>query len=117
MARNPIPLLLPCHRVVPAAGGIGNYAFGSTFKRELLQKEDVPVGEIERLAREGVRYIGCTSTSIYCFPTCRDARRIKPENRVAFRNVADAGKAGYRPCLHCKPSPRSAGTGWTEIPR
>lgn len=103
MARNPVPLLLPCHRVVPSAGGIGNYAFGSALKRELLRREDAPVGEVERLGREGVRYIGCRSTNIYCFPTCHDARRMKSENRVPFRSVEEASAAGYRPCRHCKP--------------
>ncbi len=103
MARNPVPLLLPCHRVVPAGGGIGNYAFGSALKRKLLVKEGAPVEEIEMLGRDGVRYIGCKSTGIYCFPTCHDARRMKPQNRVPFRNAAEAGAAGYRPCLHCCP--------------
>ncbi len=111
MAHNPVPLLLPCHRVVPAAGGIGSYAFGSALKRELLRKEEAPVGEIERLASEGVRYLGCKSTNIYCFPTCHDARRMKPENRIPFRSTSEADEAGYRPCLHCRPSlpPREAG--------
>ena len=103
MARNPIPLLLPCHRVVPAAGGIGNYAFGSALKRELLRREEAPVDEIEQLGRAGVRYIGCRSTNIYCFPTCHDARRMRPENRVPLRSVEEADAAGFRPCRRCKP--------------
>ena len=28
-ARNPIPIVVPCHRVVPAGGGIGNYGGGA----------------------------------------------------------------------------------------
>jgi methylated-DNA-[protein]-cysteine S-methyltransferase len=36
LAKNPIPLLIPCHRVVKADGSIGNYAFGSEMKRDLL---------------------------------------------------------------------------------
>jgi O-6-methylguanine DNA methyltransferase len=103
MARNPIPLLLPCHRVVPTAGGIGNYAFGSALKRELLRREEAPVDEIEQLGYTGVRYVGCRSTNIYCFPTCHDARRMRPENRVPLRSLKEANAAGYRPCCHCKP--------------
>ncbi len=103
MARNPLPLLLPCHRVVPLHGGVGNYAFGSRMKRILLEREGVPVREFERLARKGVRYLGCKSTGIYCFPTCRDARRMKPENRLLFRSADQAAEAGYRPCRHCRP--------------
>jgi O-6-methylguanine DNA methyltransferase len=103
MARNPVPLLLPCHRVVPAHGGVGNYAFGSGMKRILLQREGVPLDELDSLAQKGVRYLGCKSTGIYCFPTCRDARRMKPENRLFFGDATRAVESGYRPCRHCKP--------------
>lgn len=39
MAGNPVPWILPCHRVVPTQGGVGNYAFGSEMKRDLLRRE------------------------------------------------------------------------------
>ena len=39
MAGNPVPWILPCHRVVPMQGGVGNYAFGSEMKRDLLRRE------------------------------------------------------------------------------
>jgi methylated-DNA-[protein]-cysteine S-methyltransferase len=32
---NPIPIVVPCHRVVPAAGGIGKYG-GSEWRKEYL---------------------------------------------------------------------------------
>jgi methylated-DNA-[protein]-cysteine S-methyltransferase len=38
-ARNPIPIVVPCHRVVPAGGGIGNYGGGPERKRALLALE------------------------------------------------------------------------------
>ena len=40
-ARNPAILVVPCHRVVPAAGGVGNYAGagGAATKRKLLEAE------------------------------------------------------------------------------
>ena len=41
MARNPVPLLVPCHRVVPSSGGVGNYGFGSDLKAKLLAGEGV----------------------------------------------------------------------------
>jgi methylated-DNA-[protein]-cysteine S-methyltransferase len=43
MARNPVPFLIPCHRVVPSTGGIGNFGLGTSRKRELLQREGVRV--------------------------------------------------------------------------
>ena len=41
MARNPVPLLVPCHRVVPSSGGVGNYGLGSDLKAKLLAGEGV----------------------------------------------------------------------------
>ncbi|MBI0583043.1 MAG: methylated-DNA--[protein]-cysteine S-methyltransferase [Methanomassiliicoccus sp.] len=43
-ARNPIPLIIPCHRVVPAAGGLGNYSGGNgpATKAAILEREGVP---------------------------------------------------------------------------
>lgn len=38
-ARNPLPVVVPCHRVVRSDGTIGNYLGGSDVKRTLLQME------------------------------------------------------------------------------
>lgn len=43
LSRNPLPLLLPCHRVV-AAGGLGGFSCGLAWKRYLLGLEGVVVG-------------------------------------------------------------------------
>ena len=39
LGRNPIPILVPCHRVIPSTGGIGNYGGGVARKQALLQLE------------------------------------------------------------------------------
>ena len=39
LGHNPIPLLIPCHRVVRSDGSIGNYAFGPDMKHDLLVSE------------------------------------------------------------------------------
>lgn len=36
---NPVPLLIPCHRIVPASGGIGGYAGREDRKAALLRLE------------------------------------------------------------------------------
>ncbi len=38
-ARNPVCLVVPCHRVVPKAGGIGGYRWGAARKEALLKRE------------------------------------------------------------------------------
>jgi methylated-DNA-[protein]-cysteine S-methyltransferase len=37
--KNPLAILVPCHRVVPAGRGIGRYASGTWRKRWLLRHE------------------------------------------------------------------------------
>ena len=38
-ATNPVPLVVPCHRVVPSGGGVGNYGGGPELKEWLLRME------------------------------------------------------------------------------
>jgi AraC family transcriptional regulator of adaptative response/methylated-DNA-[protein]-cysteine methyltransferase len=38
-ASNPVAVAIPCHRVVPAAGGPGGYRWGTSRKRALLRRE------------------------------------------------------------------------------
>ena len=37
--KNPVAIVVPCHRVVPASGGVGNYGGGPHRKRHLLKVE------------------------------------------------------------------------------
>jgi O-6-methylguanine DNA methyltransferase len=39
LARNPIPIIIPCHRVVRSDGTIGGYALGRNWKKRLLELE------------------------------------------------------------------------------
>ena len=39
--RNPIPILIPCHRAVGADGSLTGYAGGLELKRKLLELEGV----------------------------------------------------------------------------
>ncbi|WP_208114011.1 methylated-DNA--[protein]-cysteine S-methyltransferase [Actinomycetospora succinea] len=39
LARNPVPLLVPCHRVVRSDGSPGQYLFGPETKQQLLSSE------------------------------------------------------------------------------
>jgi methylated-DNA-[protein]-cysteine S-methyltransferase len=38
-ATNPLPLVIPCHRVVRSDGGLGEYIGGADVKEQLLQLE------------------------------------------------------------------------------
>lgn len=39
LARNPVPILIPCHRVVRSDGRFGDYLFGAEVKQRLLTDE------------------------------------------------------------------------------
>lgn len=104
MARNPIPLIIPCHRVVRTDGMIGEYSLGGpSNKRSLLRLEGADPDGLEMLARRRVRLWGSDTTHVYCLPTCRHARRITDAHRVEFHTGDEAEAAGYRPCTVCRP--------------
>ena len=39
LGRNPVPILIPCHRVVSRNGGMGGFTPGLEIKRVLLELE------------------------------------------------------------------------------
>jgi methylated-DNA-[protein]-cysteine S-methyltransferase len=42
MARNPIPVVVPCHRVLTSDGHLGGFGCGLDWKRFLLKLEGIP---------------------------------------------------------------------------
>lgn len=41
LGANPIPVLIPCHRVKRSDGDFGGYAFGLPIKESLLEREEI----------------------------------------------------------------------------
>ncbi|HEX2469126.1 MAG TPA: methylated-DNA--[protein]-cysteine S-methyltransferase [Candidatus Limnocylindrales bacterium] len=104
LGHNPVPLIVPCHRVVRTDGSIGQYSLGGPAnKRTILGTEGLDPDAMEDAARRGERLIGCASTRIVCWPTCRTGRHMLEKNRRPFRSLDEAGAAGYRPCKICRP--------------
>jgi O-6-methylguanine DNA methyltransferase len=93
MATNPVPIIIPCHRVVKTDGGLGGYSFGLVRKEALLDLE-----------RAITPYVGCASTRIFCRRGCAHARRVQPGGQIHFASGADARTSGYRPCAVCRPA-------------
>ena len=105
LGHNPVPLIVPCHRVVRSDGTIGQYSLGGPEnKRTILEAEGLDLPEMERLAASGVRFIGSDTTKIFCLPTCRHARRVTDRHRLEFHSMADGQARGYRACLVCRPA-------------
>jgi len=109
LGHNPVPLIVPCHRVVRSDGMLGQYSLGGPAnKRTLLASEGLDPDGMEGLARTGVRYVGSDTTRIYCLPTCHHAKRIGDAHRVLFRSAAAGTSAGYSACRVCRPTPVAA---------
>jgi O-6-methylguanine DNA methyltransferase len=105
LGHNPVPLIVPCHRVVRTDGTIGQYSLGGPAnKRTILAAEGLDPDAMEWAARAGVRYVGSDTTHVVCLPTCHHARRITAAHRVPFRSLAAAAGAGYRACRDCRPA-------------
>jgi O-6-methylguanine DNA methyltransferase len=105
LAANPVPIVVPCHRVLRSDGRFGEYSLGpAANKRRLLEAEGLDTEWHERLARRRIRFLGSDTTRVFCLPTCRHVRLITPPHLVEFRSEASARQAGYRPCSQCRPA-------------
>lgn len=101
---NPVPLLIPCHRVVRSDGHIGNYAFGSEAKRAVLAAEGAAPDVLETIASSGIRFLGDTADRTFCLPTCGGMHlRIKQHRHLLFHSEREAVAAGFEPCDSCRP--------------
>ncbi len=109
LGHNPVPLIVPCHRVVRSDGTIGQYSLGGPAnKRTILAAEGLDLPELEQLASSGVRFIGSDTTKIFCLPTCRHARRVTDRHRLKFHSMAEGQARGYRACLVCRAASAAA---------
>ena len=93
LGANPVPIIIPCHRIIRGDGSWGHYAFGARMKTALLTLE-----------RDTPALVGCATTRIVCRRGCAHEQRIHEGNRIVFASVADAGSVGYRPCRVCRPA-------------
>ncbi len=95
LGSNPVPLVIPCHRVIRGDGTTGGYGLGPALKDRLLTLE----ASVSPLA-------GNASTGVVCRRGCDCPPRPAPErerDRVHFARLADARAAGFRPCAVCRP--------------
>lgn len=61
---------------------------------------------------DGRFFVGVTSTGIYCRPVCK-VRAPRRENCRFFPNAAQAERAGFRPCLRCRPELAPGAQAWS----
>ncbi len=102
MASNPIPIYVPCHRVIRSDGSVGNYGGGVDSKVRLLRAEGFEVGRDLRLSARAV--LGHRGTHIFCRPGCSAAERASRARMLFFADSRRAEHAGFRACRLCRPA-------------
>jgi O-6-methylguanine DNA methyltransferase len=102
MGSNPIPIYVPCHRVIKSDLSIGNYGGGVDRKLKLLRAEGFAVGKDLRVPTRAV--MGHQGTHIYCRPQCSAAKRVTSGKFYIYADSERARGAGLRACKLCHPA-------------
>jgi O-6-methylguanine DNA methyltransferase len=106
LRRNPLPIVVPCHRVVGSRGDLVGYAGKRIgLKERLLAVEGVRTRHAHHdvhVARDAM-YAWDRADREYCLPTCGSIsqRPIGPITLFAAREQAEA--LGLGPCTTCRP--------------
>jgi len=103
---NPLPIVIPCHRVVGADGGLTGYAGKRIgLKQRLLAVEGVQTVRKPadfRVRREAM-YIRDRNEVEYCLPTCGTLARRSLSELTLFASRECAESCGLHPCSTCRP--------------
>jgi methylated-DNA-[protein]-cysteine S-methyltransferase len=104
---NPLPIVIPCHRVIGTSGALTGYAGNKVdLKQRLLMTEGVSTVKRERVLHvpRQAMYVGYPDAPEYCLPSCAWVGKNEHPHRLRFfgsRERAEA--AGLSPCSDCRP--------------
>jgi AraC family transcriptional regulator, regulatory protein of adaptative response / methylated-DNA-[protein]-cysteine methyltransferase len=102
VASNPVPIYVPCHRVIRSDGTLGNYGGGPERKLKLLRAEGFAVDTQRRMPAEAV--YGHWSSRVFCRPSCSAVRRADRRKWLIFADSERARRFGMRACKLCHPA-------------
>jgi methylated-DNA-[protein]-cysteine S-methyltransferase len=103
---NPLPIVIPCHRVIGMSGALTGYAGHKVGrKQKLLTLEGVPVAKRAGVLSitPDVMYFLYPGEREYCLPTCPSFDRQPPAPLTRFASREDAEAVGLSPCTTCRP--------------
>lgn len=103
---NPVPVAIPCHRVIGASGLLTGYAGGETGrKRQLLATEGVPMvpAHHDFAIAQSAMYMLAPGDSEYCLPSCPSPETLRSGLLTYFGSRQRAEAVGLRPCSGCRP--------------
>ncbi len=102
---NPVPIAIPCHRVIGSEGDLTGYAGDKVdLKQRLLALEGVPLvthgaGRVMRRAM----YVRYQAGSEYCIPSCGELPTTPLAELTLYGSRERAEAAGLAPCSSCRP--------------
>jgi methylated-DNA-[protein]-cysteine S-methyltransferase len=103
---NPVPIRIPCHRVIGASGFLTGYAGNKlTLKQQLLSLEGIRAQRRQhdfRVPREAM-YVRHRDDVAYCLPTCGSLPSLTLAQLTLFASRERAESAGLVPCRTCRP--------------
>jgi O-6-methylguanine DNA methyltransferase len=106
LRRNPLPIVIPCHRVIGSSGALTGYAGKKLgLKERLLTLEGVPTTRKARdpAIRSRSMYVAYPGIGAYCLPSCDFLDQAPPAPVTRFATREDAEGAGNIPCGLCRP--------------
>jgi O-6-methylguanine DNA methyltransferase len=103
MHNNPVPIYVPCHRVITSDGRIGGYGGGVPRKLQLLRSEGFMFADSDDKLPNSI-VLGHQRTQIYCKPNCRSVITADRAQFLFFADPSAAQRAGLRPCKICRPN-------------
>lgn len=103
---NPLPIVVPCHRVIGSSGALTGYA-GTRIglKQRLLEVEGIPTVKARGalcVARDTM-YVRYRRHDCYCLPTCGPVPTMTLARLVLFGSRERAEAEGLKPCATCRP--------------
>jgi methylated-DNA-[protein]-cysteine S-methyltransferase len=103
---NPLPIVVPCHRVIGGSGSLVGYA-GTRIglKERLLDVEGVPTERSRgtaRVSRDSM-YVLYPGDQEYCVPSCPSVTPTRHSQATLFSSRERAEAVGFEPCSTCRP--------------
>ena len=102
---NPLPIVIPCHRVVGSSGDLTGYAGDKVgLKQQLLSLEGVPVAGpgARRIERRAMYHLDQNERE-YCLPSCGSISVRPLSTLTLFGSREQAEAVGLIPCTTCRP--------------
>jgi methylated-DNA-[protein]-cysteine S-methyltransferase len=103
---NPLPIVIPCHRVIGSTGALTGYAGKRVeLKQRLLAVEGVRTvaAHHDFKVRREAMYTLMDGEREYCVPTCGSLSSQPLSVLTLFGTRERAEAAGFSPCTSCRP--------------